>query len=135
MASSRRACSDSALSVPAGPCGIRNSARHEQQVIGSALVCGNGEVSSPVPTDPKNALFAGVSGTLISVPSSDPARSGRLFPMLTAPGAPARLSRGPGPAVPTARNDHAAQPETEADLNHFALKALALRPTSLTQTS
>ncbi len=41
-----------------------------------------------MPTVPKNALFAGVSGTRSSVPSSDPARSGLLFPMVTAPGQP-----------------------------------------------
>jgi hypothetical protein len=33
---------------------------------------------------PKNALFAGVSGTRSSVPSSDPAVSGFFFPMVTA---------------------------------------------------
>ncbi len=60
----------------------------QQQVTGSALACGNGEVSSPVPIDPKNALFAGVSGTRSSVPSSDPALSGRAFPIVTAPGQP-----------------------------------------------
>ena len=41
-----------------------------------------------MPTVPKNALFAGVSGTRISVPSSDPAFSGLFFPMVTAPGQP-----------------------------------------------
>ena len=68
MASSSRACSDPALSVPAGPCGIANSARHEQQVSGSARRHGYGPLSSLVPTVPKNALFAGVSGTRSSVP-------------------------------------------------------------------
>ena len=41
-----------------------------------------------MPTAPKNALFAGVSGTRTSVPSSDPAFSGSFFPMVTAPGQP-----------------------------------------------
>ena len=111
------------MSVPAGPCGIANRARHEQQVIGSALACGNGDVSSPVPTDPKNARFAGVSGTRISVPSIAPAFSGRVLPMVTAPGQPLpwcfrqaepstgsrSSSRGPGPRAlrqsPAARAD------------------------------
>src|SRR5450756_2399032 len=57
MASSSRACSDSALSVPAGPCGIANSARHEQQVSGSARRHGYGPESSAVPTVPKNCLL------------------------------------------------------------------------------
>ena len=42
----------------------------------SARSCGNGDESSPVPTEPNAARFAGVSGTRISVPSSDPAFSG-----------------------------------------------------------
>ena len=88
MASSSRACSDSALPVPAGPCGIANSARHEQQVSGSARRHGYGPESSPVPTVPKNALFAGVSGTRSSVPSSAPAFSGLFVPMVTTPGQP-----------------------------------------------
>ena len=88
-----------------GPCGIASSDRHEQQVRGSARRHGHGPESSPVPTVPKNALFAGVSGILSSVPSSDPAFSGLLLPMVTAPGqprpgAPARPSRARGPAVP-----------------------------------
>ena len=73
---------------PAGPCGIASSARHEQQVSGRARAHGHGPESSPVPTVPKNALFAGVSGTLTSVPSSDPAFSGLLLPMVTAPAQP-----------------------------------------------
>ena len=88
MASSRSFCSAAALSVPAGPCGIANSARHEQQVSGSARRHGYGPESSAVPTVPKNALFAGVSGTRSSVPSSDPALSGLPFPIVTAPGQP-----------------------------------------------
>src|SRR2546429_3204224 len=102
---------------------MANSARHEQQVIGSALAGGNGDESSPVPTDPKNALFAGVSGTRTSVPSSDPAFSGLLLPVVTAPGQPAPAcsrqaapstrsrssSRGAGPSAfrqsPAARAD------------------------------
>ena len=94
MASSRSFCSAAALPVPAGPCGIANSARHEQQVSGSARRHGYGPESSPVPTVPKNALFAGVSGTRNSVPSSDPALSGLPFPIVTAPGQPrSRCSR------------------------------------------
>ena len=76
-----------------------------------------------MPTVPKNALFAGVSGTRSSVPSSDPALSGRLFPMVTAPGHPPSWcsrqaeprtrsrssSRGTGPSAfrqsPAARAD------------------------------
>ena len=47
-----------------------------------------------MPTVPKNALFAGVSGTRNSVPSSDPALSGLPFPIVTAPGQPrSRCSR------------------------------------------
>ena len=100
MASSSRDCSAAALSVPAGPCGIANSARHEQQVSGSARRHGYGPLSSPVPTVPKNALFAGVSGTRSSVPSSDPAVSGLLFPMVTAPGQPrSRCSRQAEPST------------------------------------
>ena len=106
-----------------GPCGIANSARHEQQVSGSARRHGYGPESSPVPTVPKNARFAGVSGTRTSVPSSDPAFSGPCFPMVTAPGQPRpwcsrqaepstrsrSSSRGTGPSAfrqsPAARAD------------------------------
>ena len=56
--------------------------------MGSARRHGYGPESSAVPTVPKNALFAGVSGTRSSVPSSDPALSGALFPIVTAPGQP-----------------------------------------------
>ena len=53
-----------------------------------------------MPTVPKNALFAGVSGTRSSVPSSDPALSGRLLPMVTAPGQPwSRCSRQADPST------------------------------------
>jgi hypothetical protein len=94
MASSGSDCPAAALSVPAGPCGIANSARHEQQVSGSARRHGHGPLSSPVPTVPKNALFAGVPGTRSSVPSSAPAISGLVFPVVTAPGQPrSRCSR------------------------------------------
>ncbi len=89
LASSRRDCPAAAFSVPAGPCGIANSDRHAQQVSGSARTCGNGDESSPVPTDPKNALFPGVSGTRSRVPSSEPTFSGLVLPMVTAPGQPA----------------------------------------------
>ena len=76
-----------------------------------------------MPTVPKNALFAGVSGTRSSVPSSDPAFSGFFFPMVTAPGQPRPAcsrhadpstrsrssSRGTGPRAfrqsPAARSD------------------------------
>ena len=37
-----------------------------------------------MPTEPNMARFAGVSGTRISVPSSDPAFSGLFLPMMTA---------------------------------------------------
>ena len=37
-----------------------------------------------MPTEPNTARFAGVSGTRISVPSSDPALSGLFLPMMTA---------------------------------------------------
>ena len=84
MAVSRSFCSAAALSVPAGPCGIPSSARVDASVSGSALSCGNGDESSPVPTEPNAARFAGVSGTRISVPSSDPAFSGLFLPMMTA---------------------------------------------------
>ncbi len=70
--------------MPAGPCGIPSSARVETSFKGSALTCGNGAESSPVPTEPNVARFAGVSGTRISVPSMDPAFSGRSRPMFTA---------------------------------------------------
>ena len=53
-----------------------------------------------MPTVPKNALFAGVSGTRSSVPSSDPALSGLLFPIVTAPGQPrSRCSRQAWPST------------------------------------
>src|SRR5437016_868701 len=111
MASSSRACSDSALSVPAGPCGIANSARHEQQVSGSARRHGYGPLSSPVPTLPKNALFAGVSGTRSSVPSSDPAFSGLVFPMVTAPGQPRPwCSRQAGPSTRSRKSSSGPRP-------------------------
>ena len=84
MAVSRSFCSAAALSVPAGPCGIPSSARVETSFSGSALTCGNGDESSPVPTEPNAARFAGVSGTRISVPSTDPAFSGLFVPMMTA---------------------------------------------------
>jgi hypothetical protein len=76
-----------------------------------------------VPTVPKNALFAGASGTRTSVPSSDPAFSGFFFPVVTAPGQPPPAcsrqadpstrsrssSRGTGPSAfrqsPAARAD------------------------------
>ena len=49
---------------------------------------------------PKAALFAGVSGTRSSVPSSDPALSGLFFPMVTAPGQPRpRCSRHAEPST------------------------------------
>ena len=84
IAVSRSFCSAAALSVPAGPCGIPSSARVEASFSGSARTCGNGDESSPVPTEPNAARFAGVSGTRISVPSSDPAFSGLSLPMMTA---------------------------------------------------
>ncbi|HET9970384.1 MAG TPA: hypothetical protein VFQ68_19275 [Streptosporangiaceae bacterium] len=123
MAWSSRPCSAAALSVPAGPAGIANSARHEQHVNGSARRHGYGPESSLVPTVPKAALFAGVSGTRSSVPSSDPALSGLFFPIVTAPGQPRpwcsrhaepstrsrSSSRGTGPSAfrqsPAARAD------------------------------
>jgi hypothetical protein len=61
-----------------------NRPRVEASFSGSARSCGNGEESSPVPTEPNAFRFAGVSGTRISVPSSDPAFSGRDRPMMTA---------------------------------------------------
>ena len=70
--------------MPAGPCGIPSSPRVEASVIGSPLSCGNGDESSPVPTEPYMARFAGVSGTRISVPSTAPAFSGLFLPMMTA---------------------------------------------------
>ena len=84
MAVSSSFCSAAALSVPAGPCGIPSSARVETSFSGSALSCGNGDESSPVPTEPYAARFAGVSGTRISVPSSAPVFSGLSLPMMTA---------------------------------------------------
>ena len=56
----------------------------EASVIGSPLSCGNGDESSPVPTEPYMARFAGVSGTRISVPSIAPVFSGLFPPMMTA---------------------------------------------------
>ena len=84
MAVSSSFCSAAALSVPAGPCGIPSSARVETSFNGSARSCGNGDESSPVPTEPNAARFAGVSGTRISVPSSAPVFSGLIRPMMTA---------------------------------------------------
>jgi hypothetical protein len=43
----------------------------EASFSGSARTCGNGLESSPVPTEPNAARFAGVSGTRMSVPSAD----------------------------------------------------------------
>ena len=53
----------------------------------------------PRPDGAEDALFAGVSGTLTSVPSSDPAFSGLLLPMVTAPGSPRRV-------LPPGRAEH-----------------------------
>ena len=96
------ACSAAALSVPAGPCGIASSARHEQQVSGSARSARvrAAESSRGARRCRRTALFAGVSGTRSSVPSSDPAVSGLLFPMVTAPGQPrSRCSRQAEPST------------------------------------
>ena len=45
-----------------------SSIRVETLFSGSTLTCGNGEESSPVPTEPNTARFVGVPGARISVP-------------------------------------------------------------------
>ena len=76
-----------------------------------ALACGYGPLSSPVPVVPKNALFAGVSGTRSRVPSIAPAFSGLVFPMVTAPGQPrSRCSRQACPSTASRSSPSGAGP-------------------------
>ena len=97
MASSSRACSDSCLVRAAGPCGIDDSARHEQQVSGQRPQARVRAESSPVPTVPKNALFAACPAPGPASRPADPAFSGFFFPVVTAPGQPRQQCSRPGP--------------------------------------
>ena len=45
-------------------------ARPARAVAATTLSCGNGEESSAVPVDQKNARFAGVSARFTSIPSA-----------------------------------------------------------------
>src|SRR5260221_3273398 len=76
MAISGSFCPAAALPRPGGPGGSPGSAGGERSFSGSARSCGNGAGPPPVPAEPNTARFAGVPGTRIRVPSSDPAFSG-----------------------------------------------------------
>jgi hypothetical protein len=123
IAASRSVCSPAALPLPPadGPCVIPSSARVETSFMGRARTCGNGEDPSPVPALPNAALFAGVSGTRISVPSSEHTRSRPALASRQSRSpcsrreAPSTMLRsssaGPGPSAlrqsPSARSDGA----------------------------
>jgi hypothetical protein len=70
-ARSSRACSASALSPPDGPVTTASMPRVEASVTGRSRNCGNGLESSPVPTEPNSARFAGVSGIRVTDPSTE----------------------------------------------------------------
>ena len=103
MAPSSSACSAAALSLPAGPCGITDSARHEQRSAGAPAAAGTGRSRRRSPrsrrTPCSRAYPASGSASLPAIP---PQRL--VFPMVTAPGqprpgAPARPIPAPGPAA------------------------------------
>ncbi len=129
-----------------------SSARVETSFSGSALTCGNGEEPSLVPAEPNTARLAGVSGTRISVPSSDDTRSGLVRPATTdrqsrsscsACEARSTMSRsspsGSGPSAfrqsPTARADAGAQARAHGTSARSPASAITASRTSASGTS